>query len=502
MKIRLTESKFKNMLSEMVREVLTEAKMSLEDVYNKYYSDIDKNIFLAAVNADPTSKRTEDGNIIGIGVYTKWILNLVKQGKWKPGDTPETTYSLTTYHKLKQQLPLDKRDINLFKSVPELYNFVEELSPTKSRSEVKQDVEKVYEDEQWKIIIPHTKEAACLYGKNTKWCTAATQSDNSFDYYNNQGPLYINIDHVNNQKYQFHFETNSFMNENDESVDPGYIGLSEGAINYYKSIGKAKYFLTIKDIQTYAQQGDFSIFDSVEETNIGLKLCYFNLKRQVYLIKPNGEIIGDTGFKEIYPRDNVFEVQNKNNYLYSFVIPVGNDYKLITNEQGEELWFRDIFKIITYGNCFKVQNNEGLYSILIPVDNGREGKYKPITNEQGEELWFDYMIGTDSKGIKVTKYNDEHNKEFQSLLIPVGNDYKLITDEYGEELWFDKIKSYYNDFIVTYNDNTMWGYLIPVSDGRDGKYKIVSKEEFRQYERQRTSLNEMINRLVRNYLKY
>jgi hypothetical protein len=195
------------------------------------------------------------------------------------------------------------------------------------------------------------------------------------------------------------------MNENDVSVDPAYIGLSEGAINYYKSIGKAKYFLTIKDIQTYAQQGDFSIFDSVEETNIGLKLCYLNLKRQVYLIKPNGEIIGDTGFKEIYPHDNVFEVQNKNNYLYSFVIPVGNDYK-------------------------------------------------------------------------------------------------LITDEYGEELWFDKIKSYYNDFTVTYNDNTMWGYLIPVSDGRDGKYKIVSKEEFRQYERQRTSFNEMINRLVRNYLKY
>jgi hypothetical protein len=243
------------------------------------------------------------------------------------------------------------------------------------------------------------------------------------------------------------------MNENDVSVDPAYIGLSEGAINYYKSIGKAKYFLTIKDIQTYAQQGDFSIFDSVEETNIGLKLCYLNLKRQVYLIKPNGEIIGDTGFKEIYPHDNVFEVQNKNNYLYSFVIPVGNDYKLITNEQGEE-------------------------------------------------LWFDYMIGTDNKAIKVTKYNDEHNKEFQSLLIPVGNDYKLITDEYGEELWFDKIKSYYNDFTVTYNDNTMWGYLIPVSDGRDGKYKIVSKEEFRQYERQRTSFNEMINRLVRNYLKY
>jgi hypothetical protein len=76
--------------------------MSLDGIYEKYYADIDKNIFLAAVNADPTSKHKED-NIIGIGDYTKWILNLVRQGNWKAGDTPETTYSLTTFHKLKQQ---------------------------------------------------------------------------------------------------------------------------------------------------------------------------------------------------------------------------------------------------------------------------------------------------------------------------------------------------------------------------------------------------------------
>lgn len=295
MKIRLTESKFRYILTEMVQEILTETKMSLEDVYNNYYSNIDKNIFLAAVNADPTSKRTDEGKLIGIGVYTKWLLNLVRKGSWKPSDAPETTYSLTTYHKLKNQLPLDKRDINLFKSVPELYNFVEELSPTKSRSEIKHEgAEKVYEDEQWKIIIPHTKEAACLYGKNTEWCTAATQSDNMFDYYNNQGSLYINIDHVNNRKYQFHFERNQFMDEHDEPVDPLEIGLSEGAINYYKSIGKAKYFLTIKDIQTYIQQGDFSIFDKVQEKSDGLKLCYLNFKPQVYLIKSNGEIIGNS----------------------------------------------------------------------------------------------------------------------------------------------------------------------------------------------------------------
>ena len=96
MKIRLTESKFRYMLTEMMKEVLLEAKMSLDDIYNKYYSNIDKKVFLAAVKADPTTKYTDEGNIISIGDYTKWILNLVKRGVWKPGDSYETTKFLTT----------------------------------------------------------------------------------------------------------------------------------------------------------------------------------------------------------------------------------------------------------------------------------------------------------------------------------------------------------------------------------------------------------------------
>ena len=65
------------------------------------------------------------------------------------------------------------------------------------------------------IIVPHTEEASCYYGKGTQWCTAANNGNNMFEYYNDNGNLYININKLTHEKYQFHFETDSFMDETD-----------------------------------------------------------------------------------------------------------------------------------------------------------------------------------------------------------------------------------------------------------------------------------------------
>ena len=74
-----------------------EEKMSLlllealtpDEIYNKYYNTIDRNIFDAAIAADPTSYN-QQGNIVKVGGYVKWILKLYQNGSWKPGDSVET----------------------------------------------------------------------------------------------------------------------------------------------------------------------------------------------------------------------------------------------------------------------------------------------------------------------------------------------------------------------------------------------------------------------------
>ena len=204
--------------------IITEA-LSTNDVYSKYYSDIDKSVFDAAVKADPTSDADHAGR------YVKWILGLYKRGNWKPGDSYETKDALSKFHRLRNSLEI--KDINGYKSVRQL---IDAVSDKKSTSDIKRSgAEKVYEDGEWLVIVPHTEEASKLYGKGTTWCTAA-DNDNYFDYYNDQGPLYINIRKRDGEKWQFHFESESFMDAEDDPVKIKDIGLSEGLVRFYDKV--------------------------------------------------------------------------------------------------------------------------------------------------------------------------------------------------------------------------------------------------------------------------
>ena len=73
----------------------------------------------------------------------------------------------------------------------EFKEFVDSKSKEKTKSEVKKSKKKdaiiAYDTDDKMVVIPLTKDASCFYGKNTKWCTAATESENNFVEY-----FYIN----------------------------------------------------------------------------------------------------------------------------------------------------------------------------------------------------------------------------------------------------------------------------------------------------------------------
>jgi len=147
--------------------------MTILQIYNSYYKHIHLDVFNVAVAADPTSYN--QGKVVKVGNFVKWILKLYTNGSWKPGDNYETKDLLSKFIKYKSKLPLEKRDINRFNSITELYNLIQTLENegVKSQKDVKREgAEVVYEDSEWKIVIPHTEEASCIYGANTKWCTA------------------------------------------------------------------------------------------------------------------------------------------------------------------------------------------------------------------------------------------------------------------------------------------------------------------------------------------
>ena len=188
-----------------------------------------KSLFMA----DPTFRRTVRGSYTGR--YGVWIGRMYVNGSIKPGDMPELKTALVTYDKNKTQLP----PIKDCKSLSELIGWVKDLSDdfkaVRNQSKSKADLEKVYEDDEWVVYVPHSHAAARRGGEGTHWCTAS-ENDYYYNYYSKLGLLYINVRKSDGAKFQFHFEAEQFMNAYDEPAKLGDIGLSEEIAKFYGKI--------------------------------------------------------------------------------------------------------------------------------------------------------------------------------------------------------------------------------------------------------------------------
>ena len=200
----------------------------LEDIaaVREHYPSIDDETFDKLIRLDPTFKE----NVDRVGTYGKWLLDLYKKTNKIPDESIKEL--LTTFNKTKNHLPIDKRDINKYKSIEDLKNMLDntkiELSQNqiakqnrkeKHKANLVEDADYLGRFGNYEVYIPKTYAASCKLGSGTTWCTASTSSQNYFDSYTRQGNLYILIN-VNDpsKKYQIHFETNSFMNKDDRNV--------------------------------------------------------------------------------------------------------------------------------------------------------------------------------------------------------------------------------------------------------------------------------------------
>ena len=195
----------------------------IEDV-KKYYPNIEDSTFNTLIALDPTYKEGKDK----LGNYGKWILGLYVKNKLKDEDFYKVTELLDVFDKNKRNF--QNKDINQFKSLPELYDAIsnmEEVELTdrqklrQTQNKIRQsmkDAEVVLDTPKFTVYVPKTYEASCKLGQGTSWCTATNTSDHYYNYYSKQGPLYIIVSKTNGAKWQFHFPTGSFMDQNDDVV--------------------------------------------------------------------------------------------------------------------------------------------------------------------------------------------------------------------------------------------------------------------------------------------
>lgn len=119
---------------------------------------------------------------------SKYVSFIVKNYKSK-----DLVDLINTFEK-KSQL-LSEKDINKY-TAEELRKTLESTGPSKSekRTEIKTaGAEKICENDKYTVYLIKTKEASILYGKGTKWCTAASEGENYFDIHNKDRNLYYLI---------------------------------------------------------------------------------------------------------------------------------------------------------------------------------------------------------------------------------------------------------------------------------------------------------------------
>lgn len=128
------------------------------------------------------------------------------------------------------------KDINTFPSVGSLFKTIGPLC-VPSKKEIKEQVDKVMEDERWLIVVPKTYESSKLYGMNTKWCT--TQKS-YFDGYNRNGSyLYYIIDKTNNVKFGVPINIHHLN---------GPLILNFNNLEFFNNLDKALKWVTLVDV--------------------------------------------------------------------------------------------------------------------------------------------------------------------------------------------------------------------------------------------------------------
>lgn len=162
--------------------------------------------------------------------YTQWMARMYANGSEPAIEDVVSTMAdyMAKFHKLsvRKKLQPGENDINRYKSAKQLYLVMDRYEDPIDDGKSAGKAEKVYEDGDVVVIVPKDEAAACRYGRRTRWCTAAIHGSNYFDSYNKQGPLYILIPKQpkhDGEKYQLHFESSQFMNEDDDPEDIAYI---------------------------------------------------------------------------------------------------------------------------------------------------------------------------------------------------------------------------------------------------------------------------------------
>ena len=246
---------FRLLVEQIVFEqLIKEGKDPVELLHYKY-KDVPSNIIDAVIAIDPTKKKS----------YSQWLLSHyddeeeVIRRNLRNGRIEQLFQHYKNHTDIQiQNCPSVAEGLR--KYVPEEDTVLKKSDkPTTYLENLEQEVDSnlandfdiVFNQDDWIIAVPNTYEAECKLGENMCWCTA-NHFGNGRDYYNRYireygGKYFVNFDMSKGEsskgkdypftRYQFHFESRQFKDCNDDQVNAEEIDMPRSALKFYEDEG-------------------------------------------------------------------------------------------------------------------------------------------------------------------------------------------------------------------------------------------------------------------------
>jgi len=314
--VQVTDFNNRKENNEIKPEELTKLEPKIQKAQEQYKileNQIAVHILEKLEAADPTNNKG----------YVQWLARLYINGETSLEDIESTIADyLDKFHKLKVKRHLSNADIGQYKDFDAFMNDMDQypndvLDDDEAKNKTYK-ADKIYDENGVLIIHPKDKEAACRYGRGTRWCTASTRGHNYFASYNRRGPLYIFVprkpDHPG-EKYQFHFEDNVVADETDAYLDQDQL---IRLVNRYPALKDAFQPQAEKHGLIYLQKPKRVMKGSnfkVEE--------YRKNEKPLYLMLGEMDVDGEYGKQDIYmlwkkdPNDANYQIKKVGNSRYS-----------------------------------------------------------------------------------------------------------------------------------------------------------------------------------------
>lgn len=408
--------------------LIEEGKNPIELLHYKF-QNVPSSVIDKVIEIDPTKKKS----------YSQWLLSHWNDESDIIKDNLDNGRIEQLFQHYKSHNDIQIKDCpsveeGLRKYVPEVDTVLTKSSkPTtyienirkEVSSELANDFEVVFNEDNWMIAVPNTYEADCKLGENTKWCTANAYG-NGKSYYNryvSDGPLYVNFDMSKNEslggkeypftRYQFHFGTHQFCDAHDSGINVNDTDIPESAMQFYESKGYDT--SEFEDLETKIER--------YEEQRWG---CMFRISDDLYLNIP-------------YDDNYEFEEPDENTDFYLYDQNDDRDPISYTEFQNPHIYKEIVVETNSNENYFilKPKYSNGNSCILVLKDENnmrRDFSMYEVYNllKLGNGIFF----GVNFKKVgKYQMYSTNGNTEFNEITIHQCDKLfinKEITSEIGD----------------------------------------------------------------------